>query len=180
VPLLGIEPAHRDRRRIEPVEQRSANALEKPVEVDRERGLSPELRVRRHRLHIPRPPTIFRGFAATLDIPWLARAAHNAKHAKSRSYRLVLALAGLFASSRSFFALRSDLPRRPESQQANIIRNGELQTLPTAIQPGREAGMIPLERSLARLVESGAVAPAAIEKIAADHDLLASLADKLR
>ena len=63
---------------------------------------------------------------------------------------------------------------------ANIIRKGELQTLPTAIQSGREAGMIPLERSLARLVESGAVAPAVIKKVAADHDLLSSLAGKLR
>lgn len=63
---------------------------------------------------------------------------------------------------------------------ANIIRKGELQTLPTAIQSGREAGMIPLERSLARLAESGAVAPAVIKKVAADHDLLSSLAGKLR
>jgi twitching motility protein PilT len=63
---------------------------------------------------------------------------------------------------------------------ANIIRKGELQTLPTAIQSGREAGMIPLERSLARLVESGAVAPGVIKKVAADHDLLSSLAGKLR
>jgi twitching motility protein PilT len=62
----------------------------------------------------------------------------------------------------------------------NIIRKGELQTLPTAIQSGRDAGMIPLERSLARLAESGAVAPAVIKKFAADHDLLASLAGKLR
>jgi twitching motility protein PilT len=63
---------------------------------------------------------------------------------------------------------------------ANIIRKGELQTLPTAIQSGREAGMIPLERSLARLVETGTVAPAAIKRIAADHDLLSSLSGKLR
>jgi twitching motility protein PilT len=62
----------------------------------------------------------------------------------------------------------------------NIIRKGELQTLPTAIQSGRDAGMIPLERSLARLVETGAVAPAVIKKLAADHDLLTSLAGKLR
>jgi hypothetical protein len=40
--------------------------------------------------------------------------------------------------------------------------------------------MIPLERSLARLVESGAVAPNVIKKVAADHDLLSSLAGKLR
>jgi twitching motility protein PilT len=63
---------------------------------------------------------------------------------------------------------------------ANIIRKGELQTLPTAIQSGREAGMIPLERSLARLAESGTVAPAVLKKVAADHDLLSSLAGKLR
>jgi twitching motility protein PilT len=62
----------------------------------------------------------------------------------------------------------------------NIIRKGELQTLPTAIQSGRDGGMIPLERSLARLAETGAVAPAVIKKFAADHDLLASLAGKLR
>ena len=63
---------------------------------------------------------------------------------------------------------------------ANIIRKGELHTLPTAIQSGREAGMIPLERSLARLVEAGAVAPQAVKRIAADHDLLAALAGKPR
>ncbi|HEV7556152.1 MAG TPA: ATPase, T2SS/T4P/T4SS family, partial [Kofleriaceae bacterium] len=58
---------------------------------------------------------------------------------------------------------------------ANIIRKGDLHTLPTAIQSGREAGMIPLERSLARLVDSGTVSVQAVKKIAADHDLLASL-----
>ncbi len=63
---------------------------------------------------------------------------------------------------------------------ANIIRKGELHTLPTAIQSGREAGMIPLERSLARLVESGAVAPQVVKRVAADHDLLAALAGKPR
>ncbi len=63
---------------------------------------------------------------------------------------------------------------------ANIMRKGDLHTLPTAIQSGREAGMIPLERSLARLIDSGVVAPAAVKKIAADHDLLASLSTKLR
>jgi hypothetical protein len=35
--------------------------------------------------------------------------------------------------------------------------------------------MIPLERSLARLVDSGTVSAQAVKKIAADHDLLASL-----
>jgi twitching motility protein PilT len=63
---------------------------------------------------------------------------------------------------------------------ANIIRKGELQTLPTAISTGREAGMIPLERSLAKLLDSGAVSPMVVKKIAADHDLLASLSAKLR
>ncbi|HSJ99812.1 MAG TPA: PilT/PilU family type 4a pilus ATPase, partial [Kofleriaceae bacterium] len=61
---------------------------------------------------------------------------------------------------------------------ANIIRKGELQTLPTAIQSGRDAGMIPLERSLARLVDAGAVAPQVVRRVAADHDLLAALASK--
>ena len=53
-------------------------------------------------------------------------------------------------------------------------------TLPTAIQSGRDAGMIPLERSLARLIDTGVVAPTVVKKIAADHDLLASLSGKLR
>jgi len=63
---------------------------------------------------------------------------------------------------------------------ANIIRKGELQTLPTAIQSGREAGMIPLERSLARLIDAGTVSPQVVKRIAADHDLLAALSGKLR
>ena len=63
---------------------------------------------------------------------------------------------------------------------ANIIRKGDLHTLPTAIQSGREAGMVPLERSLAKLLDSGAVAPKVVQRIAADHDLLAALAGKLR
>ncbi|MDB4957001.1 MAG: type pili twitching motility protein PilT [Myxococcales bacterium] len=63
---------------------------------------------------------------------------------------------------------------------ANIIRKGDLHTLPTAIQSGREAGMIPLERSLAKLLDSGSVSPVAIRRIAADHDLLAALSSKLR
>ena len=63
---------------------------------------------------------------------------------------------------------------------ANIIRKGDLHTLPTAIQSGRDAGMIPLERSLAKLLDSGTVAPKVVQRIAADHDLLASLANKLR
>jgi twitching motility protein PilT len=63
---------------------------------------------------------------------------------------------------------------------ANIIRKGDLHTLPTAIQAGREAGMIPLERSLAKLLDSGTVAPKVVQRIAADHDLLQALAGKLR
>jgi twitching motility protein PilT len=62
----------------------------------------------------------------------------------------------------------------------NIIRKGDLHTLPTAIQSGRDAGMIPLERSLAKLLDTGTVAPKVVQRIAADHDLLASLAAKLR
>ena len=40
--------------------------------------------------------------------------------------------------------------------------------------------MIPLERLLARLLETRVVSADAVRKIAADHDLLASLAGKLR
>ncbi|MBA3463182.1 MAG: PilT/PilU family type 4a pilus ATPase [Deltaproteobacteria bacterium] len=58
---------------------------------------------------------------------------------------------------------------------ANIIRKGDLHTLPTAINTGRDAGMVPLERSLAKLIDSGAVAPQVVKKIAADHDLLSVL-----
>ncbi|HEU0034957.1 MAG TPA: PilT/PilU family type 4a pilus ATPase [Kofleriaceae bacterium] len=63
---------------------------------------------------------------------------------------------------------------------ANIMRKGDLHTLPTAIQSGREAGMVPLERSLARLLDSGTVSPQVVRRIAADHDLLAALSNKLR
>jgi twitching motility protein PilT len=63
---------------------------------------------------------------------------------------------------------------------ANLMRKGDLQMLGSAIQTGRDAGMIPLERSLARLLEAGTVAPQAIKAIAADHDLLAALSGKLR
>jgi len=63
---------------------------------------------------------------------------------------------------------------------ANIIRKGELQTLPTAIQSGREAGMIPLERSLAKLIDGGIVSSQAVKRVAADQDLLAALATRLR
>lgn len=63
---------------------------------------------------------------------------------------------------------------------ANIIRKGDLHTLPTAIQSGREHGMIPLERSLAKLLDDGVVSSAVVKKIAADLDLLGALAAKLR
>ena len=60
----------------------------------------------------------------------------------------------------------------------NIIRKGDLHTLPTAIQSGREHGMIPLERSLAKLADSGAVTRDAVRRVAADLDLLAALSAK--
>ncbi len=63
---------------------------------------------------------------------------------------------------------------------ANIMRKGDLHTLPTAINTGRDAGMIPLEKSLARLIDSGAVSPQVVKKIAMDHDLLNALSGKLR
>ncbi len=55
---------------------------------------------------------------------------------------------------------------------ANIIRKGELQTLATAIQSGREAGMIPLERSLAQLVQRKLVSEAEAKRAAQDAQLL--------
>lgn len=63
---------------------------------------------------------------------------------------------------------------------ANLIRKGDLHMLPSAIQSGRDAGMVPLERSLAKLLDSGTVAPQAVKRIAADHDLLSALSTKLR
>lgn len=65
------------------------------------------------------------------------------------------------------------------SAVANIIRKGDLHTLPNAINTGRDAGMIPLERSLARLLDAGTVPPAAVKAIAMDHDLLTALAGRL-
>lgn len=55
---------------------------------------------------------------------------------------------------------------------ANIIRKGELQTLATAIQSGREAGMIPLERSLAQLVQRRLISEADARRVAQDPQLL--------
>jgi twitching motility protein PilT len=63
---------------------------------------------------------------------------------------------------------------------SNIIRKGDLHTLPTAIQSGREAGMIPLEKSLAKLLDAGIVSPQAVKRIAADQELLQALAGRLR
>ncbi|HEY0190562.1 MAG TPA: PilT/PilU family type 4a pilus ATPase [Kofleriaceae bacterium] len=63
---------------------------------------------------------------------------------------------------------------------ANLMRKGDLQMLASAIQTGRDAGMIPLERSLARLADAGTVSPQALRAIAADHDLLGALSSKLR
>jgi twitching motility protein PilT len=63
---------------------------------------------------------------------------------------------------------------------ANIIRKGDLHTLPTAIQSGREAGMVPLERSLAKLLDAGVCTRDAVRKIAVDTDLLNALSAKLR
>jgi twitching motility protein PilT len=63
---------------------------------------------------------------------------------------------------------------------SNIIRKGDLHTLPTAIQSGRDAGMIPLEKSLAKLLDAGIVSPQAVKRIAADLDLLQALAGRLR
>jgi len=63
---------------------------------------------------------------------------------------------------------------------ANIMRKGDLHMLGSAIQTGRDAGMIPLERSLARLLETNTVSRDVVRAIAADHDLLAALSAKLR
>jgi twitching motility protein PilT len=61
---------------------------------------------------------------------------------------------------------------------AAILRKGELQQLPTVIQSGRDQGMIPLERSLGRLVDTGAITPQVAKRFAQDHDLLAALAGR--
>jgi twitching motility protein PilT len=53
---------------------------------------------------------------------------------------------------------------------AALIRKNELQMLGTHIQTGRDAGMIPLERSLANLVRSRAVDPAIARTVALDLD----------
>ena len=53
---------------------------------------------------------------------------------------------------------------------AALIRNDELQMLQTHLQTGRDAGMIPLERSLARLVRGGIVDAALARAAAMDLD----------
>lgn len=58
---------------------------------------------------------------------------------------------------------------------SNVIRKGELQTLPTLISSGRESGMLALERSLARLVDSGQVSRADALRVSADQELLRAL-----
>ena len=51
-----------------------------------------------------------------------------------------------------------------------LIRNGELQMVATHVQTGRDAGMVPLERSLARLARAGIVDPQVARAAAVDHD----------
>ncbi len=63
---------------------------------------------------------------------------------------------------------------------ANIIRKGEMQTLPTAISSGRDAGMIALERSLARLVETNQITATEARRVVGDPDLMNSLLPKQR
>ena len=63
---------------------------------------------------------------------------------------------------------------------ANLMRKGDLHMLASTIQTGRDAGMIPLERSLAKIIDAGLVAPAIVKRFAADHDLLSALSGKLK
>ncbi|HUQ07425.1 MAG TPA: PilT/PilU family type 4a pilus ATPase [Kofleriaceae bacterium] len=56
------------------------------------------------------------------------------------------------------------------SAVASLIRKNELHMLGTHIQTGRDAGMIPLEKSLARLVRSQQVDAAVARAVAADLD----------
>ncbi|HVV86946.1 MAG TPA: PilT/PilU family type 4a pilus ATPase, partial [Kofleriaceae bacterium] len=58
------------------------------------------------------------------------------------------------------------------SAVAALIRKNELQMLGAHVQTGRDAGMIPLERSLARLVKAGTIDLAAARAVAGDPDLL--------
>jgi twitching motility protein PilT len=58
------------------------------------------------------------------------------------------------------------------SAVAALIRKNELQMLGAHVQTGRDAGMIPLERSLARLVRAGTIDLAAARGAALDPELL--------
>ena len=62
------------------------------------------------------------------------------------------------------------------SAVAALIRKNELQMLGAHVQTGRDHGMIPLEKSLGRLVRAGQIDPAAARALAADADLLEQLA----
>ena len=53
---------------------------------------------------------------------------------------------------------------------AALIRSGELQMVPSHVQTGRDAGMVPLERSLVRLARAGIVDPTVARAAAIDHD----------
>jgi twitching motility protein PilT len=55
---------------------------------------------------------------------------------------------------------------------ANLLRKGDLHLVPTAIQSGRDLGMIALERSLAKLVKAGAIAPQVARRVAHEPELL--------
>jgi twitching motility protein PilT len=54
----------------------------------------------------------------------------------------------------------------------NLIRKGDLHLLPTQITSGRDLGMIPLERSLARLVRSNTITAQVARRIAHEPELL--------
>ena len=63
------------------------------------------------------------------------------------------------------------------SAVAAHIRDGKVHQLPTAIQTGRDDGMVPLERTLAQLVRTGRVTRAAARDAAADPAALDALLD---
>ena len=58
------------------------------------------------------------------------------------------------------------------SAVAALIRKNELQMLGSAVQTGRDVGMMPLERNLARLVKAGTIDLATARAVAGDLDLL--------
>ena len=55
---------------------------------------------------------------------------------------------------------------------AALIRKNELQMLGATVQTGRDHGMMPLERSLARLVRANTIDLATARAVAGDLDLL--------